>query len=273
MPTRKEIVEAVLEVKDVLAIEMKNPRFIKTEDLQEILIRTLAEDVDIEQFSPATLATLESLKEEASDTTAVQTTTEDGTESAGEEEVKQEVKQLPADLKSREALNIAALDMNDVMGLEPGIDTGLDDALFMKAFIKASKMATGTDNFTEFTWRVLAANDLGPERVISKPIKAKTDKATAKSSGKTAKPKETKAPKPGVIAAIKDFLIERHGQSKPFSRDEIWKVLTEKFPERDADALMSTIRTQVPGRLSKEAGFVFEPCQEKGSYKVTKLPA
>lgn len=63
------------------------------------------------------------------------------------------------------------------------------------------------------------------------------------------------ATKPGVIAAIIDFVRDSKGNQ--FVLDDILTVLVKKFPERNAMALMHTIRTQVPHRLSKERGFEF----------------
>jgi hypothetical protein len=63
--------------------------------------------------------------------------------------------------------------------------------------------------------------------------------------------------KPGVIVSIQEFL-EKVG-SQPFTHADIHAELVKKFPERSPDAMMSTIRTQVPGRLSKEKGYIFKP--------------
>jgi hypothetical protein len=63
--------------------------------------------------------------------------------------------------------------------------------------------------------------------------------------------------KPGVIASIQEFL-DKVGD-KPFTRADIHAELVIKFPDRDPNSMMSTIKTQVPGRLSKEKGYIFRP--------------
>jgi len=63
--------------------------------------------------------------------------------------------------------------------------------------------------------------------------------------------------KSGVIASIQEFL-EKVG-NKPFTRADIHAELVIKFPDRAPDAMMATVKTQVPGRLSKEKGYIFRP--------------
>lgn len=269
MSTHAELVNAVKEIKEVAGLDIKNPQFTKSDKLVEILNQFKAENDDLTDLTEETRKVLEEIGTDENNLEAAEAADDEEPPVQDAENESDQPQQV--DLTSREALNKAAQDMNEVMGLEPGIDINLDDASFMKAFVKASKMATGTDNFTEFTWQVLKANDLGPERVLSKPIKAKADKKEKEK--KEPKPKKEKAPKgPGVIATIKGFLVERHEQDEPFDRYEILKVLTKTFPERPEDSLMATIRTQVPGRLSKESGFSFEPCEKKGSFKVIGIP-
>ena len=186
-----------------------------------------------------------------------------------------ESEQEPADLTSREAMNLAALDMNDVMGLEPGIDINMDDVMFMKAFVKASEMATGTDNFKDFTWRVLEANDLGPERVLAKPI----DRATLQQQLKKPKPVEKTKPakKPmkkssaglGVIGTIRKFVADKAAsEDSTFTLAQILDHLKATFPDKSEDGMMATVRTQVPGRVRKELGYSFEKI-EPSKFKVS----
>ena len=63
------------------------------------------------------------------------------------------------------------------------------------------------------------------------------------------------ATKPGVVAAIIEFVQQSKGNQ--FVLGDIHSVLVKKFPDRDPNGLMRTIRTQVPHRLSKERGFEF----------------
>ena len=59
----------------------------------------------------------------------------------------------------------------------------------------------------------------------------------------------------GVIASIEAFL--GNVGIKPFTLAEIHADLVKKFPERDPDAMLSTIRRQVPYKLRDEKGYAF----------------
>ena len=59
----------------------------------------------------------------------------------------------------------------------------------------------------------------------------------------------------GVIATIQKFL-EDVG-IKPFTHEEIHAELVKKFPDRDPDGMMGTVKTQVPYRLTNEKGYTF----------------
>lgn len=182
------------------------------------------------------------------------------------------------DLTSREHLNLVALDLNEVMGLEPGIDTTSDDKVFMKAFNKAAEMATSMDVFNDHTWSVFAALGIGPERVTKAPAKAKAaakpaKEKDAKAPAKAKTPKEPKAPKepkgPGVISTITGFIDSCKGK---FTRDDIHAVLVKAFPDRDSASLMATIKTQVPGRLAKEKGYTFTKDDKDANAFTAKPP-
>lgn len=290
--TRKNLINAAKELKEAGILEIKNPNFIKTEELQE---RLIALEIDLNEVSEETKAVLESLRtpdaEEATPSVEEETEATENEEKAdnatGEEQAeeepvyqdepipaKEEPEQPAEDLKSREALNAAALDMNEVMGLEPGIDVNLDDELFMKAFTKAASMATGTDNFTDHTWAVLESNKLGPERVLPKEVK-KADlnkKAAGEKKQNAEKSGAVKEKGTGVIASIKTFLNARFAQEdKTFTRQEILDELTKTITDRDPAAMMNTIKVQVPGRLAKEAGYGFQK-QDGGKYLITAIP-
>lgn len=102
----------------------------------------------------------------------------------------------------------------------------------------------------------------------SKTMK-ETKKVTkkTKSSGKNPKPKSgagsKKSPHPGVIATIVKT-IERSGE-KGVTKEQILKVLTKTFPDREERAMKNTINVQVPSRISKEK-FPVERT-ENGTYR------
>lgn len=269
---RKSLLAVVAELNEKRDAGIKAPTKLNNTKLAEAILAATDNGQDLKKLTKEARAIVTALVETAEPQEHEEASTpaepQDENSAASDEEA---APAEPQDLTSREALNLAAQDMNDVMGLEPGIDTTLDDAMFMKAFTKAADMATGTDNFKDFTWRVLEANQLGPERVLTKPVKkaSGTDKAAAKKE-KAPKVKKEKAPKgPGVIATIREFVAERAtAKDNSFTLAEILEHLVKTFPQRDEDSLMATIRTQVPGRVRKELGYGFEKL-ENGKFKVT----
>lgn len=73
-------------------------------------------------------------------------------------------------------------------------------------------------------------------------------------------PVKKKAPKkaggkkgPGVISSIAEFL-NKTSAKKPLSKDEIVEKLVERFPDRSAESMASTVTIQLGGRLKKEKG-------------------
>lgn len=263
---RKALLAVAAELNEKRDAEIEVGKKATTESLIDAILESTDNGSDLKKLTKATREVIQAIvdsraddggegKGEGSDGEA------DGNEGAGTDG--------EDDLTSREHLNIAAADLNEVMGLEPGIDTTADDKVFMKAFKKAVEMATSTDSFSDHTWDVFAALGIGPERAKknSKPAgKApKADKADKKPAGKPEKaekkakpekaPKASKEPKgPGVIATIIDFIDSAKGK---FTRDDIHAALVKAFPDRDESSLMATIKTQVPGRLSKERGYTF----------------
>jgi hypothetical protein len=65
----------------------------------------------------------------------------------------------------------------------------------------------------------------------------------------------TEGMKVGVIATIQKFL-DNVG-IKSFTRADVHAELVKAFPERDADKMMSTVKTQITGKMSKERGYIF----------------
>ena len=95
-------------------------------------------------------------------------------------------------------------------------------------------------------------DDESDEEVV--PLKPK--KGASKDSDK----------KPGVIATI-FTIVQKATASKPMSREDVFAALVDAFPERDADALKSTVQTQLPSRISKERNVQIEK-NEKGYWIV-----
>jgi hypothetical protein len=60
----------------------------------------------------------------------------------------------------------------------------------------------------------------------------------------------------GVIATIQKFLDNVGINS--FTLEDIHVELVKKFPDRDPDGMMSTIKTQVFSQLSNKKGYAFK---------------
>jgi hypothetical protein len=97
------------------------------------------------------------------------------------------------------------------------------------------------------------------------PLKPKKDASKAKPGAKKGASKDSDK-KPGVIATI-FAIVQKATASKPMSREDVFAALVDAFPERDADALKSTVQTQLPSRISKERNVQIEK-NEKGYWIV-----
>ena len=66
----------------------------------------------------------------------------------------------------------------------------------------------------------------------------------------------------GVINTIQKFLDEVGTHS--FTRDEIFGVLVQTFPDHERPlAMMATVKTQIPGKMSRERGYSFRNVGER----------
>jgi hypothetical protein len=74
----------------------------------------------------------------------------------------------------------------------------------------------------------------------------KAPKAKAKNANSTKKPKGT-----GVIAEIRR-LLNKATDKRPISKAKMLELLVKKFADRDGEAMMKTINTQVPSRLNRD---------------------
>lgn len=303
------LLAVVAELNEKRQAGIKKPASMSIEELIGAINEETNYGDDLTKLSKVSRATISALLENShsDDSGGDDAGEDDGSDAAGDDSGADPEN----DFSSREAMNLAAQDMNEVMGLKPLLDTTLDDQKFMKAFKKTAAMAEGTDNFSEHTWKVFEALDIGPERIRMIPEKAskeekkpakmslhpddgvktpakkkpaekaapaeKAPKAAAKPEKKEPAPKTEKqppapkAPKgPGVIATICEFLDKAAAGKKTFTRDDIHAQLVKAFPEREASSLMSTVKTKVPGDLSKEKGYIFEKLAD-GKFKV-QLP-
>lgn len=147
---------------------------------------------------------------------------------------------------SEKALRAAAKEVNDVVGVEPPINTKAPVSELIEKLKEAKETVIDPeqDEFTEATQAVLDELDAEEEAEEEAPKKkAPKKKGTA--------PKKAGEPgKPGIIATIVS-LIEESGK-KGITKAEILKELVDRFPERSEDSMKNTINVQVPARINKE---------------------
>ena len=89
--------------------------------------------------------------------------------------------------------------------------------------------------------------------------KAEPEKKADKAPAKPKAEKKTKAEGPGVIASILEFITEA---KKGISVTQIAEKLTERFPNKQADGMLKTVKAQIggkksPTRMEKEKGVKF----------------
>lgn len=167
---------------------------------------------------------------------------------------------------SEKALRAAAKEVNDVVGVEPPINTKASVSELIEKLKEAKETVIDPeqDEFTEATQAVLDELDEPQEEAKAptrkpKPAPVKEEEEEEEEEEKPAKkegakkegPKKAGEPgKPGIIATIVS-LIEESGK-KGITKAEILKELVDRFPERSEDSMKNTINVQVPARINKE---------------------
>jgi len=160
---------------------------------------------------------------------------------------------------SEKALRAAAKEVNDVVGVEPPINTKAPVSELIEKLKEAKETVIdpAQDEFTDATQAVLDELDEPQEEDPDEDpdeevVEKKSSKKPAKKEGaKKEGPKKAGEPgKPGIIATIVS-LIEESGK-KGITKAEILKELVDRFPERSEDSMKNTINVQVPARINKE---------------------
>lgn len=162
---------------------------------------------------------------------------------------------------SEKALRAAAKEVNEVVGVEPPINTKASVSELIEKLKEAKETVIdpAQDEFTDATQAVLDELDEPQEEAKAPtrkpkpaPVKEEEPEKPAKKEGaKKEGPKKAGEPgKPGIIATIVS-LIEESGK-KGITKAEILKELVDRFPERSEDSMKNTINVQVPARINKE---------------------
>lgn len=161
-----------------------------------------------------------------------------------------------------------AKEMNEEMGLKPPINVKGTVTQLKNGIKDNAKDIVPQDPFSEETWKYLEKNKLASRRV-EEPPKEKATKTKGKEETKKPAPKKTKQKsngRPGVIKEIYS-LVKKATKRNPITREEIHEHLVETFPERNAPSLLSTVKTQVPGRINREADFNLTKNKDGAFYK------
>jgi len=98
-----------------------------------------------------------------------------------------------------------------------------------------------------------ATADLLTELEIDVPAEVKIKKEKKEKAVKDKKEKSTKDKKekvPGVISTIFNIVSDKG----PITKEKILALLEKKFPDKDSNSMLGTIKVQLPGRMSKEKG-------------------
>lgn len=176
---------------------------------------------------------------------------------------------------SEKALRAAAKEVNEVVGVEPPINTKAPVAELIAKLKEAKEKVIdpAQDEFTEATQAVLdeleddveevppvpkrkpkpapVEEDEAPEEEAEEEAETTAKKAPKKEGKKGTAPKKAGEPgKPGIIATIVS-LVEGSGK-KGITKAEILAELVANFPDRSEDSMKNTINVQVPARINKE---------------------
>lgn len=134
------------------------------------------------------------------------------------------------------------------------------DVAEVQAFKKLKKLKAWAKENLKADWKELkgSAGDVDElKAAILELIPAEIEKKGRKSPSSTGRP--------GVVATIIECL--EGADKKGISKQSIHDVLVDKFPDRDAEGMMKTINTQVPGRLTRDKGLDVKRL-ENGNYRI-----
>jgi len=129
------------------------------------------------------------------------------------------------------------------------------------------------DEDDEFEDDDLEPSDEDLEEIEEKKTRKKSSKKSSKKAPAKKKKAAKKAPakkkkasgpkKPGVIASIVEFL---KASKRPLNKEQILAKLEKRFPDRKADAMLSTIKVQLPNRLNREKNLKIKKTDKGGFY-------
>ena len=138
-------------------------------------------------------------------------------------------------------LQEVAKELNELLGLDPAIDVEAEDAEISAKVCEAVQLLEKGDKLSADSVSTLMeleqVEHLKRAGLVKEAKKAKEAK-TPKEPGK-----------PGVIATIISEIT-----AGPKTKEEILTVLGKLFPERDTEAMKSTLTIQLGGRLKKDKG-------------------
>lgn len=273
--------EPPIETNEVSEIELE-------EKLQEASALITPED-DFTAQTEGILAEFKHSREEPADTEQPEAEAEEDEQVYSYEEIREHVDSL----KKRKDLRVFAEEFPEVF--EPIIEQLADiksGAKLKEAMLERMDALLEGEEEVEETEQAPSSDDMSAKEAIShieetpleelegfmhpeekrgsvrKAWEAKQELAEAEEEVEEKLEKKPKKKKKGrgVIATIAST-IEDAGK-EGVSKEEILEVLTEQFPNRDADSMSNTINVQVPTRISKERFNVER--NDDGKYYKTK---
>ena len=188
---------------------------------------------------------------------------------------------------NQKELVAVAEEMNEVMGLEPAIDTELPskEGLIKEIKANATEIEPG-DEFSKETQKMLeklgvATEDKSPEKevedkeepeeeeeteeIIEEDVKekktAKTEKDVKEKKTKTTKEKSCYGHQVGSIGALIDDLVQ-----EGTSLESAVKTIMKKFPNRDERLATNKVKVHV-NHLIKARGIKIDVDEKKHTYK------
>lgn len=255
MLSEKQLRNAVKELNDLLGVDM-DVQFSSVEKITEtlreaiVLIQpgdtvedsTLAVIQEITPLEDLTLERVVTKTKEKYTIAGVLGIKVENAEGEGKKDEKDDTSTLVEDIKAASRLR----DLKDIA-------TEYDQFKAIRGKLSSFKTV---DDLREEMLGVLTGKEEAPAPVEkpgkdSSGRKEKVENPTKEKTPKEPKEKKEKGKKgPGIIETIA-HTIEKAGK-KGVSKEDILKVLVEKFPDKEEKSMKATINVQVPGRISKE---------------------
>jgi hypothetical protein len=151
----------------------------------------------------------------------------------------------------KKELAAVAKELNALLKPEPRIDGEAKAAELVGTITTAAGLLAKGDVISKETAAFFKTYSIEHKATTKEPAKKK-----AAAKAKAAPAKKTAAKKgPGVIATIFEML---KGSKRAMTEDQIVAKLKKAFPDREEKSMRSTVKVQLPGRMSREKSVKIE---------------